>query len=397
MGVKRYNRMMLDGIRVLDLSQNIAGPQCALVLGDLGADVIKVEPPSGDPARAWGPPFWGNDSSLYLAFNRNKRSIVVDLKTAAGREVVQRLIASSDIVIQAFRKGVAERFGIGYEQVRQKHPKIIYASLTGYGSEGPFASLPGYDPLIQAFSGIMSVTGHKDGPPARVGGAVVDIGSGNFMAIGVLAALRKLDREGVGSHIECSLLDTALSWISYHMVGYLASGDVPQRMGTGLVMVAPYEGFPTEDGELVICGGNDGIFGRLCEALDTPEWANDDRFRDNPSRVAHRDELRELISAKTRQFTTAALDELLKSHRVPCSPIQTVDQVVDHPQVRANEIFEPEPHPGIPGYRDLKLPIRFDGARPALRDLPPEQGEHTDEILAEIGYPDGKAAKGNVS
>lgn len=397
MAIKRYNRMMLDGIRVLDLSQNIAGPQCALVLGDLGADVIKVEPPSGDPARAWGPPFWGKDSSLYLAFNRNKRSIVLDLKTDEGLEVVQRLIGSSDIVIQAFRKGVAERFGIGYEQVKQKHPKIIYASLTGYGSEGPYANLPGYDPLLQAFSGIMSVTGHKDSPPARVGGAVVDIGSGNFMAIGILAALRKRDREGVGTHIECSLLDTALSWISYHMVGFLASGDVPQRMGTGLVMVAPYEGFPTEDGELVICGGNDGIFGRLCEALDTPEWANDDRFRDNPSRVSHRDELRELLSAKTRQFTTAALDELLKSHRVPCSPIQTVDQVVDHPQVRSNKIFEPESHPRIPGYRDLKLPIRFDGARPDLRELPPEHGEHTDEILAEIGYPDGEADDGNVS
>lgn len=384
--------MMLDGIRVLDLSQNIAGPQCALVLGDLGADVIKVEPPSGDPARAWGPPFWGNDSSLYLAFNRNKRSIVLDLKTEQGRDVVQRLIASSDIVIQAFRKGVAERFGIGYEQVKQKHPKIIYASLTGYGSEGPYANLPGYDPLLQAFSGIMSVTGHGDGRPARVGGAVVDIGSGNLMAIGVLAALRKRDREGVGTHVECSLLDTALSWISYHMVGYLASGDVPQRMGTGLAMVAPYEGFPTEDGELVICGGNDGIFRRLCAALDIPELASDDRFSENPARVAHRDELRELLSAKTRQFTTAALDELLKSHRVPCSPIQTVDQVVDHPQVRSNEIFEPEPHPRIPGYREVKLPIRFDGARPALRELPPEQGEHTDEILAEIGYPAEKAA-----
>lgn len=394
MTIKRYKGMMLDGIRVLDLSQNIAGPQCALVLGDLGADIIKVEPPSGDPARAWGPPFWGNDSSLYLAFNRNKRSIVVDLKTDEGREVVHRLIASSDIVIQAFRKGVAERFGIGYEQVKQKHPKIIYASLTGYGSEGPYANLPGYDPLMQAFSGIMSVTGHKDGRPARVGGAVVDIGSGNLMAIGVLAALRKRDREGVGTHVECSLLDTALSWISYHMVGYLASGDVPQRMGTGLAMVAPYEGFPTEDGELVICGGNDGIFGRLCGALNIPELANDDRFRDNPSRVAHRDELRELLSAKTRQFTTVALDELLKSHRVPCSPIQTVDEVIDHPQVRANEIFEPEPHPRIPGYRELKLPIRFDGARPALRELPPEQGEHTDEILAEIGYSSGKATDG---
>ena len=377
---------MLDGIRVLDLSQNIAGPQATQVLGDLGADVIKVEPPGGDPARQWGPPFWGGDAPLFLAFNRNKRSIVVDLKTARGREIVDRLMSQSDVVVQAFRKGVIEKLRFGYETVSRKYPKLVYASLTGYGSEGPYANVPGYDPLLQAYSGIMSITGHPDGPPARVGGSVVDIGSGNLIALGILAALRKRDLEGKGSHIECSLLDTSLGWIGYHMMNYVASGEVPQRMGTGLAMIAPYEAFPTKHGHIMICGGNDGIFRRLCEALEMPEVADDPRFADNPSRVAHTGELREILTLRTQEMTTREVDQLLKSFRVPCSPIQDISQVVSDPQVRANRIFEPQSHPRIPGYRDLKMSVRFDGERPPLRRVPPSIGEHTEEILAEIGF-----------
>ncbi len=378
--------MVLDGIRVLDLSQNIAGPQATQILGDLGADVVKVEPPGGDPARKWGPPFWDADAPIFLAFNRNKRSIVVDLKSTQGREVIERLLAGADVVVQAFRKGVIERMGFDYETVKAKHPKLIYASLTGYGTEGPYAATPGYDPLLQAYSGMMSITGPADGPPARVGGSVVDIGSGYLIALGVLAALRKRDATGVGSLVECSLLDTSLGWIGYHLMTYLASGIVPQRMGTGLTMIAPYEAFPTKDGELMICGGNDGIFRRLCEALEIPGSADDQRFADNPARVANCAALRELLASRTKQFTTTQLDERLKSHRVPCSPIQSIDEVVDDPQVQANGIFDPVPHPRIPAYRDLKMPVRFDGERPALRNLPPALGEHTEEIMAELGY-----------
>ena len=379
---------MLDGIRVLDLAQNIAAPQAAQVLGDLGADVIKVEPPGGDPARNWGPPFWDGDAPIFLAFNRNKRSIVVDLKSDEGREVLSRLITQSDVLLQAFRKGVIEKLGFGHEEVRRNHPRLIYASLTGYGSEGPYAEVPGYDPLLQAYSGIMSITGYPDGPPARVGGSVVDIGSGNLIAMGVLAALRKRDAEGTGSLIECSLLDTSLGWIGYHMMNYVASGDVPRRMGTGLAMIAPYEAFPTRDGHIMICGGNDGIFRRLCEALELPELGDDPRFRDNPSRVAHSDERRDLLTERTQRFTTNDLDRLLKSHRVSCSSIQDIDAVVSDPQVRANRIFEPQRHPRIPDYRDLKMSIRFDGERPPARLVPPKIGEHTDEILSEIGFDD---------
>ena len=385
--------MMLEGIRVVDLSQNIAGPQATQVLGDLGAEVVKVEPPGGDPARRWGPPFWGGDAPLFLAFNRNKRSIVADLKTARGQEVVERLLEGADVLVQAFRRGVIERFGFGYEEVRRRHPRLIYASLTGYGSEGPYADSPGYDPLLQAYSGIMSITGEPDGPPARVGGSVVDIGSGNLIALGVLAALRKRDQEGVGTHIECSLLDTALGWIGYHMMAYLASGDVPRRMGTGLAMVAPYEAFPTKDGQIMICGGTDGIFRRLCQALEIPEVAEDPRFRDNPSRVKHCDVLRGLLSERTSRHRTRDLDRLLRAHKVPGSPIQSIDEVVDDPQVRANRIFEPEPHPKVPGYRDMKMSVRFDGERPPLRRVPPAPGEHTREILSELGYSEESIAR----
>lgn len=381
---------MLDGIRVLDLSQNIAGPQATQVLGDLGADVIKVEPPGGDPARKWGPPFWGGDAPLFLAFNRNKRSIVVDLKSDTGRKIVAQLVAKSDVMVQAFRKGVIDKLGFGYETVKRKHPKLIYASLTGYGSEGPYADIPGYDPLLQAYSGIMSITGYPDGPPARVGGSVVDIGSGNLIALGIIAALRRRDLDGSGTHVECSLLDTSLGWIGYHMMNYLASGMVPQRMGTGLTMIAPYEAFPTQDGHLMICGGNDGIFRRLCEALGIPEAAEDPRFKDNPSRVDHCSVLRDLLSSLTKRMMTGELDRLLKEHRVPCSPIQDIAQIVSDPQVRANRIFEPEPHPRIPGYRDLKMSVRFNGERPPLRFVPPAVGEHTDEILTEIGFDEAK-------
>ena len=202
---------MLEGIRVLDLAQNIAGPQATQILGDLGADVIKVEPPEGDPTRQWGPPFWNNEAPLYLAFNRNKRSIVLDLKSEMDLEVLQRLIASADIFVQAFRTGAIERFGLSYKDLHKKYPKLIYASISGYGSSGPLAETPGYDPLLQAYSGIMSITGYHDGPPARVGGSIVDIGTGLLAALGILAALRKRDAEGFGTHVETALLDTSLA------------------------------------------------------------------------------------------------------------------------------------------------------------------------------------------
>ena len=245
----------LEGIRVVDLSQNIAGPYGTQMLADLGADVVKVEPPGGDPARTWGPPFGEGETPLFLSANRNKRSICVDLKSDGGKAVVDRLVDSADVFVQAFRSGVIESLGFGYAQLKQRRPALIYASVTGFGSPGPLRETPGYDPLIQGYSGLMSITGHPGGPPARAGASVVDLGTGILVALGVLAALRERDRSGKGTHVEASLLDTSLGWVSYHLYGYLASGRVPGRMGSGIGMIAPYEAFATKDGELMIAGG----------------------------------------------------------------------------------------------------------------------------------------------
>ncbi len=377
---------MLTGLKIVDLSQNLAGPVCGQILGDLGADVIKVEPPGGDPARKWGPPFWGTEAPLFLSGNRNKRSIVVDLKSAEGRDVLGRLADKVDIFLQSFRLGVIEKLGFGHEELRARRPELIYASITGFGSVGPLAQAPGYDPLMQAYSGIMSITGHPGNPPARVGGSVVDIGTGILTALGILAALRKRDQTGVGSHVESALLDTSIGWIGYHMMSYLASGNVPQRMGSGLEMLTPYEAFPATDGELMIGAGSDGIFQRLCEALELPEIAADDRFKENPSRVAHRDVLLPVLKERTRRYTAAELRELLEKHRVPCSPIQDIAQVVADPQVEASGMFSPKPHPRIPDYRDASFPLKFDGERPAVRRVAPLAGEHTAEVLDELGF-----------
>ena len=377
---------VLEGLRVVDLSLNIAGPYCTQVLADLGADVVKIEPPGGDPARQWGPPFWGGDTPLFLSSNRNKRSIVVDLNSDGGRKVVERLVDRADIFVQAFRKGVIESLGFGHERLQAKHPALVYASVTGFGSEGPLAETPGYDPLMQAYSGMMSITGHPESPPARCGASVIDLGTGMLTALGILAALRERDKNGRGTYVEASLLDTSLALVSYHLYGYLASGETPQRRGSGLGMITPYEAFPTNDGELMISGGNDAIFVRLCEALGLEEAATDPRFRDNATRVAHKQDLLELLTARTRNFSTAELRSLLEQHRVPCSPIQSIDQVVDDPQVRANKMFELYPHPRIPDYRDLGFPLRFDGDRPGARRVPPGAGEHSAEVLGELGY-----------
>ncbi|GMR13638.1 MAG: CaiB/BaiF CoA-transferase family protein [Gemmatimonadota bacterium] len=375
----------LKGLRVIDVTQNLAGPFCTQILGDLGADVIKVEPPgTGDSARAWGPPFWEGESPLFLTTNRNKRSIQMDLKSPEEAETLRALIAGADVFVQSFRSGRAEALGFGYEAVSTLEPGLVYVSITAYGSEGPLSHLPGYDPLMQAAGGIMSVTGHSDGPPTRVGGSVVDLGTGMWAALGVLAALRDRDATGRGCHVETSLLGSALTWMSYHMIGHLATGEVPGPMGSGLAMIAPYEAFPTADGHIMINAGNDTTFRRLTEALGLEELAHDERFRDNPSRVENRPALFESIAGKTRTLTVAELLECLYRQNVPCAPIQDVAQVVGDPQVAATRMLRAAEHPRIDDYRDVAMPITWNGEQAEFRAHPPGPGEHTREVLAEL-------------
>lgn len=374
----------LDGIRVIDLSQNLAGPLATQILGDLGADVIKVEPPGGDAARAWGPPFWGGESPLFLCANRNKRSIVLDLTDDGDRDTLHRLVAGADIFVQAFRAGVIERLGFGPARLRRECPALIYVSVTAYGAEGPLAELPGYDPLMQAFAGLMSVTGHPGGMPARVGTSVVDLGTGTWTALAVMAALRERDRSGRGTHVLTSLLESAVALMAYHLQGHLATGDVPGPMGSGLGMIAPYEAFPAADGHVMIAAGNDALFRRLCRALALEDLAIDPRFASNADRVGHRETLTAAIEARTRRLDIAGLLARLQAAGVPCAPIQDVAEVARNAQVRATGLLRPAPSSEIEDYVDVALPASWDGRRAPARRGPPARGEHTAEILEEL-------------
>ena len=361
----------LEGLRVVDLTQNLAGPYCTQILGDLGAEIVKIEPPRGDAARAWGPPFWGGESPLYLSANRNKRSVCLDLKTDRGKEIVWKLIEEADVFIQALRGGVVDELGLDYQSVNAKHPEIIYVSVAAYGHTGPLKDRPGYDPLMQAYSGIMSVTGHSETGPARVGGSVVDFGTGMWAALGILSALHQRSDTGQGCHVTTSLLDTAVGWVSYHLMGYLADGHVPGPMGSRLAMIAPYGAFPTSDGQLMIAAGNDALFARLVTALDLPDVADDPRFVTNPDRVANRDELFTILAAETGRYSTRELLKLLGEHAVPAAPIQDMAAVTTDPQVAASGMLPCVDHPQIPNYQDVAIPVRWDGERPRTRTAPP--------------------------
>ncbi len=378
----------LHDVRVCDLTQNLAGPLCAQILGDLGADVIKVEAPGGDPGRAWGPPFWGSDSTLFLSANRNKRSIILDLKSPEGRGILHRIAGESDVLVQSARFGVPKRLEYDYETIRALREDIIYMSISAYGDRGPMRELRGYDRLMQAFSGIMSVTGNPGAPPARVGGSVVDFGTGMWSTIAILSALRTRDATGRGAKLDAALLDTAVGWVAYHMIGYFATGDVPGPMGSAMDSIVPYQAFQTADGSVMISGGSDRIFVRLCDALGLSELGGDSRFLTNPDRVLNRDELFELLESQTKTHSTEDLLEIMHEHAVPCSPIQNMAEVAAHPQVVEAGLLPMAAHPEVSNYRDVALPLRVDGERPRGVRPPPGAGEHTGEILGELGYTD---------
>jgi len=373
----------LAGVRVTDFSQNLAGPYAAQILADLGADVVKVEPPGGDPARRWGPPFVWDQSTLFNAVNRNKRSVLLDLKTEAGRARALELAAEADVVFQALRPGAAERFGIGYESVRGANPTVVYVSILAYGESGPLRDEPGYDPLMQARSGLMSVTGEVEGGPVRVGTSIVDLGAGMWAAIAVLGALRERDRTGRGCHVTTSLLDTSLAWMSYHMTGYMAGGPVPGPMGTSIAMIAPYEAFPCRDGSVMIAAGNDDIFRRLCRALEL-DLASQRDYADNASRVAHSAELAAIVAGRTRKHSVESLLRCLSEYRVPAAPIHTVASALEDPQTAASGMLVRYDH-DRGAYVDVPMPVRWDGRRAELRRFPPEPGEHQGELFPKEG------------
>ena len=376
-----------EGLVVVDLTQNVAGPFCTQILGDMGAEVVKVERPGrGDDARAWAPPFWGGESATFLAFNRNKRSLCLDLKRDGGLEVLRRLVARADVFVQSLRAGAIAELGLDYPKAIALNPRLVYCSITAFGTRGPLATLPGYDPLMQAYGGLMSVNGHPGQEPARVGTSIVDMGTGMWAALGILAGLRQREATGRAVEVTTALFDTALMWVAYHLMGYLGSGEVPQPQGSGTAMIAPYQAFPTADGYVMIGAASDALFGRLATALQAPALASDPRFADNPARVRNRDAVVAAVSERTRTHKTADLVARLRAAGVPSAPILTVDQVVREPQTEASGMLVSAAHPRLPEYRSVGLPIQWDGRRPEVRRVPPLLGEHSADVLTALGY-----------
>jgi crotonobetainyl-CoA:carnitine CoA-transferase CaiB-like acyl-CoA transferase len=376
-------KLPLDGIKVYELGCNLAGPYAGWVLAELGADVIKIERPEGDDARNWGPPFWNGAATIFHTVNRNKQSISLDLKdddTAA--ELRRRILDEADVVVQNLRPGVAEALGLGAEALTAARPSLIYCNLHAFGARGPMKHQPGYDTLIQAFGGIMSVTGEDGGAPVRAGVSVIDIGAGMWCCIGILTALYRRSVSGKGCIIDASLLETALGWISWHAAGFQASGELPGRRATGARGIVPYQAFACADGPLIIAASNDRLFAKFVRVLGHPEWLADERFSTNPKRVMNSSALVELIAPILKQAPRADWQKKLDEAGVPNSPIQDIAEVLAHPQTAALEIAQ---ETGDDQMKLLGLPFSFDGARPPLRSLAPALGADNDDWRAAGG------------
>ena len=378
----------LRGITVLDLSRNLAGPYCTMLLGDLGADVIKVESiGSGDDTRGWRPPDWNGQSATFLACNRNKRSITIDLDAEAGQQLVRRLASRADVVVSSFRPGSLAKRGLDYESLGDLNEGLVVCSITAYGSKGPKKDEPGYDPVLQAETGLMSMTGHPDGPPARLGIGVIDLGTGMWAAVGIQAALRNRSETGVGALVEVSLYETAAWWLSYHVEGYLATGDTPQRQGNGTPFVAPYEVFATADGDLMVTAGNDRLFASLCQVLGLPELPQNPAYAHNADRVANRITLHGLLEDRFKERDAAEWEVLLVTETIPCSRVRNVADFVNDPQLDALGMLVDLPHPDIPDLRVVDIPLTLNGERATHRLPPPRLGEQTASVLEELGVP----------
>jgi formyl-CoA transferase/CoA:oxalate CoA-transferase len=393
--------MPLDGIRVLDLGRHLAGPTCAMWLGDLGADVIKIENPEhGEDARTSGPPFYNGESAFFLAANRNKRSLALDIKTPGGQDIFRRLAATADVVVENFRPVVMDALGIGYDVVSETNPGIIFCSISGFGKDGPFADRPGLDQIIQGFSGLMSITGFEGGDPVRVGIPIADLLTGLFGAYGVLAALQAREKTGRGQRVDTSLLESMVGMLAFQATRYLNGGDVPPPAGNHHPINAPYGVFRTSDGYVNIGATGDKRWPKLCQVLDAPELFEDPRFKTNGGRHEHRLELADLISQRLQTRTSDEWEQILNENGIPCGAIYTVDQTLDHPQVRHREMVVELDHPKAGPISLLGLPVKLSATPGSVRLAPPVLGQDTREILRGIGMADveiqGLAERGVV-
>lgn len=378
----------LTGIRVIDLSRILAGPYCTMLLGDLGAEVIKIEMPgTGDGSRQWGPPWVGTESAYFLSINRNKKSLTLNLKHARGREILNQLVAGADILVENFRPGTLEKLGLDYESLSHSNPGLIYCSISGYGQDGPYRDRPGFDFMIQAQGGIMSITGPIEGPPFKVGVAVVDVTAGLYAYGAILAALHHRNHSGRGQYIDVALLDAQIAWLINVAHNYFATGDKPDRHGNAHPNIVPYEVFETKDDYLALAIGTDEQYQRFCELVQRLDLWEDERFQTNAGRVEHRHELVPRLQSVIKTRTSSAWVELLAKHKIPAGPINEIPQLLNDPQVAAREMIQEVNHKSLGPIKQLGPVARLSGTPASIRSAPPLLGEHTESILHEdLGY-----------
>ena len=378
----------LSHVRVLELSRVLAGPWAAQTLADLGADVIKVERPgAGDDTRAWGPPWAGEESAYFLSANRGKRSITIDFERPEGQELVRKLAAQADVVIENFKVGGLVKYGLDYESLKAVNPGLVYCSITGFGQDGPYAKRAGYDFMIQGMGGLMSITGQPDGEagggPVKVGVAVTDVFTGLYATIGVLGALAHRDRTGEGQWVNLALLDVQVAVLANQAMNYLVGGKAPQRLGNAHPNIVPYQAFATLDGHIILAVGNDGQFAKFCQVAGHPELAQDPRYATNPARVANRKELVPILERLLEQRTSRDWLSALEAVGVPCGPINDVSQVFADPHVQARNIHQDLPHPSAGTVPTVASPIRYSATPIEHTVAPPTLGQHTDAVLGE--------------
>lgn len=377
----------LEGLRVLDLTRILAGPLCAQILGDMGADVIKVEPPgTGDDTRSWGPPFTGGESAYFLGINRNKRSVTLNMASKPGQEILAQLIKRSDVLVENFKLGTLEKWGFGNDWLEQNAPQLIRCSITGYGSRGPDAGLPGYDFILQAESGLMSICGEAEGMPTKYGVAIVDVVTGLYACNSVLGALAARNRTGRGQHVEVCLYDSGIAMLINVASNYLVSGKDARRFGNGHPTIVPYTTYPTADGTIAVAVGNDNQFARFAETAGHPEWARDPRFAKNPDRVINREAMDSAIADALKADRTEAWIAKLRAVGVPCGPINTVAEALNDPHTLARDMVRTVTHAMAGELKLVGIPFEMNGTPATIRRPPPLLSEHTDEVLGgELG------------